>query len=253
MRNGLLLFVLTITAVPAAYAATKKKKAAAPPADSMSADDTNAGGTDRSHFEAFLKDRVAKLSEAHKLRMGFFDTEKAGWEAFWIKIRDERRKFEIRITQQTLDLFESLASLDPKDREVTIANFDKLQSDLIKSFDQHQKQRMQGFFADHDSRWKEFAAEQDKERADFMADAQSGWQQNKESMEDQAAPPAKVKKNAPEDFKDADEPPPPPPPPAKKQKKAKKPELAPAPEPAADSDSDSDSDSGSKTSKDVWH
>lgn len=161
--------LLTVAAGLDVSAAGKKKKA-------------EDEGIDKKRFEAYLQGRVAKIKDAHKVRMEFFTKEGETWKTFWEKVRDERQVFEVRVTRQTLDLFESLASLDPKDHPTTIANFERMHSDIMRSFEAQQREKMQAFFAEREARWKEFAAEQEKERTDFMAEAQSGWQDNKDQL-----------------------------------------------------------------------
>lgn len=181
-----------------------KKKAKAKAAAKANPDDAETSSVDKARFEAYLKERLTKIDEAQKIRMDFFDAERQGWEDFWTKIRKDRRNFEYRITRQTLDLFDSLASLDPKDHAATVSNFERLQGDFIKSFEAQQKQKIAEFFAERESRWKQFQAEQEKERGDFMADAEAGWQQQKASIKDrdmpngesEDAPPPKKKKKA---------------------------------------------------------
>lgn len=139
-------------------------------------------GIDKKRFETYLQGRVGKIKDAHKARMEFFQKEGEGWKTFWEKVRDERQVFEVRVTRQTLDLFESLGSLDPKDHPATIANFEKLHGDIMRSFEQQQREKMQNFFAEREARWKEFYAAQEAERAEFMAEAQSGWQDNRDQL-----------------------------------------------------------------------
>lgn len=146
------------------------------------ASDVDDSGIDRKHFEKYLEGRIAKIDAAQTARLKFFVQEDSDWKAFWDKVVKERKKFEIRMTRQTVDLFDALASLDPKDHAQTIANFEKMQNDFMKDFDQQQKQRIQDFFASHQQRWSDFAADQEKERADFMAEAQQGWQDNKATL-----------------------------------------------------------------------
>ncbi|MBI3554217.1 MAG: hypothetical protein HY077_17095 [Elusimicrobia bacterium] len=222
----------------AAWAGSKKK--AKPAEDAQAAEDS--GGADKSRFEAYLKDRLSKIQDAHKMRMDFFDKEKTSWDNFWTRIRDERRKFEIRITRQTLDLFESLASLDPKDHAATVSNFEKLQNDLIKSFEQQQKQKMQEFFSDRESRWKEFAGEQEKERSEFVADAEAGWKENKASIRESGGR-APARSSA-------------------KPRKSSKPSAKAAPKAEEETSEDAPEEdappppkkkSSSKSSEDVWH
>ncbi len=175
-------------ATGAAWAAPAKRKVKPAPAAEADAQDDAAlaasKGVDKKRFEFYLKERLKKIKEAHQVRVDFFAKEQSVWTSFWDKVRDEREQFEIRITRQTLDLFESLASLDPKDYPLTIANFEKLQTDVIKAFESQQKNKMTEFFASRDARWKEFAADQEKERSDFVADAEQSWEDNKKSLRD---------------------------------------------------------------------
>lgn len=165
----------------------KKKAKAKAAATTDAADDAETPAVDKARFEAYLKERLTKINEAHKIRMDFFDAERQGWEDFWNKIRKDRRDFEFKTTRQTMNLFDDLGSLDAKGRAETVANFEKLQSDFIKSIETQQKQKIADFFAERESRWKQFQAEQEKERQDFVADAEAGWQQNKASIKDGSA------------------------------------------------------------------
>lgn len=165
----------------AADAASNKKT------DQAAAEDDRPAGVDKKRFETYLKERVTKISGHHKARMDFFAKEADTWNSFWTKVRDERKLFEIRTTRQTMDLFESLASLDARDHPATIADFDKLHGNVVKSFELQQKQKMTEFFAARETRWREFAADQERERVDFLAEAASDWQKSKTSLRDPAA------------------------------------------------------------------
>src|SRR5581483_6551522 len=101
-----LIAALCLTAALPVFAAGGKK--AAKPAADAGAD----ADPEKARFEAYLKDRLSKIQDAHKARMDFFDQEREHWETFWTKIRDERRKFEIRMTRQSLDFAESVQTLD---------------------------------------------------------------------------------------------------------------------------------------------
>jgi len=181
----------------------KRAKAKAAATTAAAADDAETPAVDKARFEAYLKERLTKINEAHKIRMDFFDAERQGWEDFWNKIRKDRRDFEFKTTRQTMNLFDDLGSLDAKGRAATVSNFEKLQSDFIKSIETQQKQKIEDFFAERESRWKQFQAEQEKERQDFVADAEAGWQQNKagikdgSALADDEAAPAPKKKKAP--------------------------------------------------------
>ena len=133
----------------------------------------------RARFEAALKSRLAKITAAHTARMNFFAREGGIWQTFWTKVKDDRTLFEVRLARQALALFDSLASLDPHDHASTIANYEKMQSDVMKSFELQQKQKMADFFAERDARWRQFAADQERDRADFAAEGEAAWQEHK--------------------------------------------------------------------------
>lgn len=177
-------------AAPAAKQGKKPKAAA-----KASPEDAQGLAVDKARFEAYLKERLAKIDEHQRMRTNFFAREKKDWEEFWAKIRKERRDFEFRITRQTLDLFDSLASLDAKDHPTTITNFEKLQTDFIRSFESTQKSKMSEFFGEREARWKEFASEQERERVAFTTDAETGWEAQKASI-GVSVPSKKSKKKA---------------------------------------------------------
>lgn len=153
---------------------------AAPPAE-------EGKSANKKHFESYLKARLAKINDHHKERMGFMAQEADTWNSFWSKIRDERKLFEIRMTRQTLDLFESLASLDSRDHAQTIADFEKMQGNVVKAFDLQQKGKLGEFFAAREARWKDFVAAQERERGDFLAQATADWQQSKADLKNPGA------------------------------------------------------------------
>jgi hypothetical protein len=209
-----LLFALALALLAAANPAhaaapaKKKKKAPADTEDKME-ELKAASSVDKKRFEAYLKDRLSKINDHHQERMDFLAKEADTWNSFWSKVRDERKVFEIRITRQTLDLFESLASLDPKDHATTIADFEKMQGNVVKSFEMQQKLKMTEFFAAREARWKDFAAAQETERTDFLAQASADWQQSKQSLKNPnlaaEAPAAEEAKPADGDAKSASE------------------------------------------------
>ena len=189
-----ILLLAACLLLPAGAHATgpAKKKAKAPAAaDADAAGDelkaSSGAGVDKKRFESYLKDRLSKINDHHKARMDFMAQESDTWSSFWSKVRDERKIFEIRITRQTLDLFESLASLDARDQPVTIADFEKMQANVIKSFEMQQKTKMAEFFMARDQRWREFGAGQEKEREDFVAEAAMDWQHSKEGLKNPGA------------------------------------------------------------------
>lgn len=190
---GLAAALLVFSAASAWAAPAKKKKAAKPADDEAEASLGESKSVDKKRFEFYLKERLKKIKEAHQARVDYFAKEQEIWTSFWNRVRDERQQFEIRITRQTLDLFESLASLEQKDYPLTISNFEKLQSDVIRAFEAQQKTKMADFFASREARWREFAVDQEKERADFVADAEQGWKDNKASLKNPEESPSAAK------------------------------------------------------------
>ncbi len=136
---------------------------------------------DKKRFEAYVKRRIAKLNDAHKSRMDFMAKESDTWNSFWTKVRDERRVFEIRMSRQMLDFFDSLSSIAPGDRDAAISDFEKMQGNVLGSFESQQRQKLDEFFGARDRRWKDFVAQQEQERSQFLADAPADWQRTRQS------------------------------------------------------------------------
>lgn len=180
---------LPATAQPAE--SSKKKKPVPAAAERTEADEAApapTNGVDKASLESYLRDRSERIKELHKSRMDFIAQEAEAWNAFWVKVKDDRLLFEVRITRQRLDLFESLNSLESRNHSPSIVNFEKLQGDIIKTFELEQKQRMVDFFTDHDARWKSFAAQQEKDRLESVADAEMAWQGQKAGLRGQPSP-----------------------------------------------------------------
>ena len=163
--------------LPALASAGKKDStAAAAPDGSALIDELKTSGVDKRRFEAYVKRRIGKINERHKNRIDFMAKESDVWMSFWTKVRDERKLFEIRMTRQTHDLFESLASLDSADHNSAIADFQKMQGNVIKSFEDKQNQKLEEFFGARDKRWREFVTQEVKDRQDFLSSAPNDWQ-----------------------------------------------------------------------------
>lgn len=134
------------------------------------------GNTLQARLEEYLRKRQAQLERDHKARMDFMARETELWTGFWNKVFEERSLFEVRIARQRLDTLESLASLDGKDRESALSDFEKLQFTQIKSFEDKQQRKTQGFFAERQARWKDFEIEAEQGRAACANDAYTQWQ-----------------------------------------------------------------------------
>lgn len=155
------------------------KKKAAPKAAPQEA--PAAGGADKTALEAYLRDRSERIRQMHKQRAEFIVEETNAWNGFWTKVKDDRLLFEVRITRQRLDLFDSLASLESHSHAPSLVNFEKLQADVIKAFEQQQKDKMTSFFTERDARSRAFAAQQEKDRLESVADAEEAWRDQKAS------------------------------------------------------------------------
>jgi len=174
MRHFPILLAALAVAAPA-MAFGGRKSSDAPMDGSALIEEMKQGSVDKKRVETFVKRRLAKINDHHKARMDFMAKEADTWAAFWGKVRDERRLFEIRLSRQMLDFFESMSSISGSDRDAAIADFEKMQGNVISAFETQQRQKLEDFFAARDRRWKEFVQKQEDERTQFMAEAPSDW------------------------------------------------------------------------------
>ncbi|MBI4386577.1 MAG: hypothetical protein HY551_04285 [Elusimicrobia bacterium] len=161
---------------PSRRKAAKGRRAAPAAARPALTKAKHGGNTLQARLEEFLRKRQAQLERDHKARMDFMARETELWTGFWSKVFEERSLFEVRIARQRLDTLESLASLDGKDRESALSDFEKLQVTQIKSFEDKQQRKMQEFFAQRQSRLKDFEMETEQGRAALANDAYAQWQ-----------------------------------------------------------------------------
>lgn len=169
------LAVLLLAPATASAAAAKKARPAPAPAASEGEVKPASMGRDKAEIEAYLKQRLADIRAGNKAQADFSAAESLVWEEFWSKVKEERELFEVRVAKQRLNVFESLDSLERSEHGKTIADFERMQSNVLKSFENAQKAKMTAFFAAAAQRTKDFAARQEKERASFAADAEAGW------------------------------------------------------------------------------
>lgn len=167
--------MLLAPASAGAAAASKKARTAPAPDASASEPKPSSMGRDKAEIEAYLKQRLADIRAGNKAQSDFSAAEALVWEEFWSKVKEERELFEVRVAKQRLNVFESLDSLERSEHSKTIADFERMQSNVLKSFENAQKAKMTAFFAAAAQRTKDFAARQEKERAAFAADAEAGW------------------------------------------------------------------------------
>lgn len=178
MRTPLLLVgatcALTLTASLAAHAASAKD---ARPAAAEEKPPTM--GKDKPEIEAYLKQRLATIRAANKAQLEFEAEESRLWQEHWNKVKDDRELFEVRVAKQRLNVFESLDSLEKAEHGKTIADYERMQDNVLSSFEAAQRAKMTAFFAAQTARLKAFAAKQEKDRAAFAADATGSWRRLK--------------------------------------------------------------------------
>ena len=139
-------------------------------------------GKDKAGVEAYLKQRLATIRAGHKAQGEFNSTEGQRWQEFWSKVKDERELFEVRVAKQRLNVFEALDSLEPAEHGKTIADFERMQGNVLRSFESTQRVKMTAFFAAQAERAKAFAAKQEKDRASFAEEAEASWRQLKAGL-----------------------------------------------------------------------
>lgn len=177
MRPILALCLLSVLLSSGASAQGRRPRGSGADSIGEVAESARQGSANRKEaIEAYLKGRMEKLEKVYTVQQDFGRRFGEAWESFWSKVFEERKLFEVRIARQRHNLFESLASLEPAAHAQAIADFDKLQNNLIKSFEDAQKARMAEFFAKANADFKQFAAEQEKQRAAFTTEALQSWQ-----------------------------------------------------------------------------
>ena len=173
------LILLCLAAAAAAQPSASKSKKPAPAAVAEPESGKPSVEDGKTRVEKYLAQRTKKLQDAHAARLAFSSRETLLWEEFWAKDQEARKTFELRTARQTVDLFSTLETLDPKDHASTINDYEKLRGTMVKAFEAQQKQKMQDFFAGREARWLQFASGQESDRAAFAADADVAWQDDK--------------------------------------------------------------------------
>lgn len=170
-KRILILALLLVSADAMAAAAGKP----APKTPKASEEKQASMGKDKAGIEAYLKERLSSIRARHKAQGDFNSEAGEQWQEFWNKIKEERELFEVRVAKQRLNVFESLDSLEPKEHGKTIADFERMQSNVLKSFEAAQRAKMAAFFTAQAERTKSFAARQEKDRVSFAEEAEASW------------------------------------------------------------------------------
>jgi len=138
-------------------------------------------GSDKESIEAYLTKRLATAKKSQKSQDKWGKGLTHAWGQFWTQMYNDRKSFEIRIARQRLNLFESLDSLDPAFHGQTITDFERLQSNIIKSFESQQSQKMEDYFAVLFSDLRSFQSEQESTRVRMSQEAMDAWRAQKAS------------------------------------------------------------------------
>jgi hypothetical protein len=136
-------------------------------------------GSDKESIEAYLQRRLGQAKKGHREQDKWGRGMTSAWSKFWTQMYEDRKSFEIRIARQRLNLFESLDSLDETFHSQTIADFERLQSNIIKSFESQQQQKMSDYFSVLYSDLKAFQSQQDALRQQMAEEAMAAWKAQK--------------------------------------------------------------------------
>lgn len=173
--KGILSLALILVSADALAAGAKSTPKAPKTSEEASEGKQASMGKDKTGIEAYLKERLSSIRARHKAQGDFNADEGQQWQEFWNKVKEERELFEVRVAKQRLNVFESLDSLERTEHGKTIADFERMQSNVLKSFEAAQRAKMAAFFTAQAGRTKAFAARQEKDRVSFAEEAEASW------------------------------------------------------------------------------
>lgn len=130
----------------------------------------------KADIERHLQARVKMLKRYHQEQVMHGKRAHREWVKFWDTMYADRKLFDVRIARQRLNLFESLASLDPASHKQIIVDFERLQATQVESFEANLQQRMNDYLAQRIEDLKEFTAEQERKREEFNRNFMGSWQ-----------------------------------------------------------------------------
>lgn len=151
-----------------------------------------------------LKLRLAEIAKVFKNQMAFAKSELEVWKAFWTKVRDERGLFEMRLAKQRDGFVESLRSLDPRDHGQSLADYETMQNNVMRSFEENQSAKIREFTLDRENKVREFGATQESERARLAQATSDSWEEEKARMNITLPEPVKSSKKKSKGGKDKD-------------------------------------------------
>lgn len=119
--------------------------------------------------------RVNEIAKVYKAQIVFGKTEADAWNEFWTTIRNERGKFEQRLTNERVAFVDSLRSLDPKDHGQSLLDFETMQANKMKAFEESQSVRIKDFIQQKEGRLREFGIAQEAERERLAQASLDSW------------------------------------------------------------------------------
>jgi hypothetical protein len=126
-------------------------------------------------MKSYLNNRLNQYKHLYEEQRTFGKKMNSDWQEFWKKIFDERNIFEVRMAKQRLNVLDSLGSLSQAAHSQTISDFERLESNQIKSFETSQKDAISSFVNKFESDLKMFFADQERQRSEFVSMSLSSW------------------------------------------------------------------------------
>ncbi|MFA6316307.1 MAG: hypothetical protein WC943_02725 [Elusimicrobiota bacterium] len=151
--------------------------------------------------------RVAEIAKVWRSQIAFGKSESASWDEFWTAVRNERGKFEQRLTAERTAFVDSLKSLDPKDHGQSLLDFETMQSNKMKAFEESQATKIKDFIQQRESRLREFGIAQEAERERLAQASVDSWMEERSLLNIALPPPgveSRKERKAKEKDKDRD-------------------------------------------------
>ncbi|MBI3298394.1 MAG: hypothetical protein HYZ75_09545 [Elusimicrobia bacterium] len=106
------------------------------------------------------------------------------WEKFFAEINADRKRFEASIARQRLNLFDTMASVGPSYQAQSVADFERMQSTMLKSFEASQKEKMDEFFGRLMEDIKSYSIDQDRKRSELVAVSMDAWKEQRGALDE---------------------------------------------------------------------
>ncbi|MBI4676903.1 MAG: hypothetical protein HY748_04910 [Elusimicrobia bacterium] len=145
--------------------------------------------------------RVAEIAKVWRGQIAFGKAEFDAWNEFWTAIRNDRGKFEQRLTAERAAFVDSLKSLDSKDHGQSLLDFETMQSNKMKAFEESQGAKIKDFIQQREARLREFGIAQEAERERLAQASVDSWMEER-SFLNIALPPPDVRPSKKDRSKD---------------------------------------------------